>query len=111
MELLTPSCPPSPVLSPESLSGFSSPASFGRGFRRESISQLPEIVEEDGSNKVHVAVGKSAEKAISLLNWTFRQFEGKEVRLLHVYQPSQLIPTHCESFFLSFGLMGISIIR
>lgn len=98
MELLKPSYPPSHGPSPESLSGFSSPASFRLGFDRgTSSSQLPEIVEDDGNNKVHVAVGKSVEKAMSLLNWTFRRFEGKEVCILHVYQPSQLIPTHCKS--------------
>ncbi|PON36720.1 Tyrosine-protein kinase [Parasponia andersonii] len=100
MKLLKPSHPPSHGPSTESLSGFSSPASFQLGFDRGASSQLPEIVEDDANKVVHVAVGKSVEKAISLLNWTFRRFEGKGVCILHVYRPSQLIPTHCESLLL-----------
>lgn len=88
MELLNPSCPP---LSP----AFSSPATFRRGFGRTGSSPLPEIVEEDGNNnKIHVALGKSVEKAMSLLDWTFRRFHGKDVCILHVHQPSHLIPTY-----------------
>lgn len=93
MELLNPSCPP---LSPE----FSSPTTFRRGFGRTGSSSLPEIVEEDGNNnnnKIHVALGKSVEKAMSLLDWTFRRFHGKDVCILHVHQPSHLIPTYCKS--------------
>ncbi|XP_062084945.1 U-box domain-containing protein 33-like [Humulus lupulus] len=94
MELLSPSYPPSyGPSSPESLSGFSSPASFRLGFDRGITSQLPDIVEDDG-NKVFVAVGKSVEKALGLLNWTLRRFEGKHVCILHVYQPAHFIPTH-----------------
>lgn len=107
MELLKPSYPPIHGPSPESLSGFSSPASFRLGFDRTSPTQLPEIVEDDG-NKVHVAVGKSVEKAMSLLNWTFTHFEGKEVCILHVYQPSQLIPTHCKSLSWPKWVFGFS---
>ncbi|KAL5581011.1 hypothetical protein UlMin_013453 [Ulmus minor] len=92
MELLQPSYPPLHVHSSESLSGFSSPASFRHGSDRATTSHLPEIVEDYG-NKVYVAVGKSVEKGLSLLNWSFRRFPGKEICLLHVHQPSQLIPT------------------
>ncbi|CAN6695927.1 unnamed protein product [Malus baccata var. baccata] len=97
MELVQPSHPHhGPVA--ESLSGFSSPVSFRRGFDRPatSSSQSLEIFEEDGGgggDKVHVAVGKSVEKALSLLRWTFKHFGCKEICLLHVHKPSQHIPT------------------
>ncbi|EXC10642.1 U-box domain-containing protein 33 [Morus notabilis] len=94
MELLRPSSPPTHAHSPVSLYGFSFPATSRRGLDRAGTSQLPEIVEEEGNNnKVHVALGKSEEKAMSLLNWTFRRFQGKEICILHVHLPSQLIPT------------------
>ncbi|XP_068338373.1 U-box domain-containing protein 33-like [Pyrus communis] len=97
MELVQPSYPHhGPVA--ESPSGFSSPVSFRRGFDRpatsSSQSQLPEVCEEGGGgDKVHVAVGKSVEKALSLLRWTFKHFGCNEICILHVHQPSPLIPT------------------
>ncbi|KAM1553489.1 hypothetical protein EV2_006479 [Malus domestica] len=97
MELGQPSYPHhGPVA--ESPSGFSSPVSFRRGFDRpatsSSQSQLPEIFEEGGGgDKVHVAVGKSVEKALSLLRWTVKHFGCNEICILHVHQPSPLIPT------------------
>ncbi|GAB2214735.1 hypothetical protein Drorol1_Dr00019097 [Drosera rotundifolia] len=57
---------------------------------------MPEIVEESrrGNEKVHVAVGRSVEKAVVLIQWTIRRFgDGVEVCLVHVHQPSPLIPT------------------
>ncbi|PRQ34035.1 putative protein kinase RLK-Pelle-RLCK-IXb family [Rosa chinensis] len=98
MELMQPSHPP-PHHAGEPTSGFSSPASFARGFDSPATaSQLPEIFEETGggdggSDKVHVAVGKSVDKAVSLLRWSLKQFGGREICILHVHQPSQLIPT------------------
>ncbi|CAK9143025.1 unnamed protein product [Ilex paraguariensis] len=93
MELLSPTHPPDPT---ENLfSGFSPPVDFRHGFDRASrtvTSQLPEIVEE-GGEKVHVAVGKSVDKAVALLNWTFGRFGNGVICLLHVHQPSHLIPT------------------
>lgn len=62
-------------------------------------SQLPEIVEEGGgssSEKVYVAVGKSVDKAVSLLRWVFEHFGNREICLLHVHRPSPLIPTLCK---------------
>lgn len=55
----------------------------------------PEIVEEEGGgeDKVYVAVGKNWEKATSLLQWTFQQFGGGEICILHIHQPSPVIPT------------------
>ncbi|KAF4368747.1 hypothetical protein G4B88_003620 [Cannabis sativa] len=94
MELLSPKYPPNHVpSSPEFVSGFSSPASFPVEFDRAITCQVSDIVEDDG-DKVYVAVGKSVEKALCLLNWTFRQFKGNQVCILHVSQPSHLIPTH-----------------
>lgn len=93
MELLSPRHPPGPA--GDSFSGFSPPASFQHEFDRTSrtvTSQLPEIVEEGGAG-VHVAVGKSVDKAVALLRWTFQKFGGGEICILHVHQPSPLIPT------------------
>lgn len=94
MELLNPSLPPTPA--EDRISGFSSPHNFrrevDRSNRTAAISGLPEIVEE-GGDRVHVAVGKSVDKAISLLVWAFRQFGNREVCILHVHQPSPFIPT------------------
>ncbi|XP_021828389.1 U-box domain-containing protein 33-like [Prunus avium] len=97
MELIQPSHPLHGSAG-ESLSGFSSPVSFRRGFvPPPTTSHLAEIFEEEdsggGVDKVHVAVGKSVEKAVSLLHWTFKHFGCKEICILHVHQPSQLIPT------------------
>lgn len=98
MELLSPTHPPG------RFPGFSPPESFRQGFTRASRTatfQVPEIVEESGSGSgggvVHVAVGKSVGKAVSLLNWTLGRFGGWEICLLHVHQPSPLIPTLCNS--------------
>uniref|UniRef100_A0A5B6ZZV1 RING-type E3 ubiquitin transferase n=1 Tax=Davidia involucrata TaxID=16924 RepID=A0A5B6ZZV1_DAVIN len=93
MELLSLSDPPGPA--GDSFSGFPSPANSRHGFDGTSLtatSQLPEIVEE-GGDRVHVAVGKSVNKAVSLLHWAFRQFANQEICVAHVYQPSPLIPT------------------
>ncbi|KAK9170494.1 hypothetical protein Syun_002634 [Stephania yunnanensis] len=58
---------------------------------------MPEISEESGGGGeeqvVHVAVGKSVQKAVDLLHWTFRRFKSHPVVLLHVHQPSSTIPT------------------
>ncbi|TKY67348.1 U-box domain-containing protein 33 [Spatholobus suberectus] len=43
--------------------------------------------------KVHVAVGKSLKKAATLLQWCFTHFSNAQIGLLHVYQPSTMIPT------------------
>ncbi|PSR86705.1 Serine/threonine-protein kinase [Actinidia chinensis var. chinensis] len=54
---------------------------------------MPEIVEE-GGDRIHVAVGKSVDKAIALLRWSFERFRNREICILHVHQPSPFIPTH-----------------
>lgn len=97
MEVLSPS---HPALKTEALfSGFMTPSTFRNGFGRNSrkttCCQPLEIVEEDGQ-KVYVAVGKSVDKAVSLLQWTIRTFVNSEICILHVHQPSPLIPTLCE---------------
>ncbi|KAK7257810.1 hypothetical protein RIF29_32049 [Crotalaria pallida] len=53
----------------------------------------PNSMEEECAEKVHVAVGKSVQKAATLLQWSFTQFKNSHICLLHVYQPSRLIPT------------------
>ncbi|KAI3772339.1 hypothetical protein L6452_03523 [Arctium lappa] len=88
MELLKPFHPPLAMVT-ESCSGFSPPAVFRDGFDRNS---LP-VPDSGGNDKVYVAVGKSLEKAVSLFHWTFRRFRGQEICILHVHQPSNLIPT------------------
>ncbi|KAJ1280577.1 hypothetical protein BS78_04G243300 [Paspalum vaginatum] len=42
---------------------------------------------------VHVAVGRSPEKTLGLLRWAMRRFGCGRIALLHVHQPSPLIPT------------------
>ncbi|GFP82343.1 U-box domain-containing protein 33 [Phtheirospermum japonicum] len=46
-----------------------------------------------GVDAVHVAVGKSAEKTMALLQWTVSTFPGHQIVLLHVHRPSPFIPT------------------
>ncbi|KAL4340773.1 hypothetical protein GQ457_08G001140 [Hibiscus cannabinus] len=73
--------------------------SFMRRVERPASTQFPELAEETGGfgagekDKVFVAVGRSVEKAVNLLHWTLSQFDGKDICLLHVHQPSPLIPT------------------
>lgn len=64
-------------------------------------SQLPEIVEEEGGGeKVYVALGKCVEKGLSLLHWTLQRFgSSREICILHVHQPSPVIPTLCMCLF------------
>lgn len=93
MEVLSPSQPTGKTEVP--FSGFFLPVTFRGGFGRRSRKSTynpPEIVEEDGG-KVFVAVGKSVDKAVSLLQWTLRTFVNSEICILHVHQPSPLIPT------------------
>lgn len=85
MELLKPFHPPVAMVTDD----CSPPAIFRDGFDRTS---LP-VPDTDGTDKVYVAVGKSLEKAVSLFHWTFRRFRGQEICILHVHQPSPLIPT------------------
>lgn len=65
--------------------------------RTELNSELANIEEEEGRRreKVYVAVGKSAQKTVSLLQWTFRNFQSSDICLVHVHQPSPFIPTLC----------------
>ncbi|XP_057480788.1 U-box domain-containing protein 33-like [Actinidia eriantha] len=93
MELVSPTHPPLPAA--DHFSGFSPPTGFRQRFDRTSVTatyQPPEIVEE-GGDRVHVAVGKSVDKAIALLRWSFERFRNREICILHVHQPSPLIPT------------------
>ncbi|RLM73963.1 hypothetical protein C2845_PM15G08500 [Panicum miliaceum] len=46
-----------------------------------------------GEAWVHVAVGRSPEKTLGLLRWALRRFGKCRIVLLHVHQPSPLIPT------------------
>ncbi|XP_012827818.1 PREDICTED: U-box domain-containing protein 33-like isoform X2 [Erythranthe guttata] len=70
--------------------GFSPPPDF----RHDSGRAMTRA--ETGGGKVHVAVGKSVEKTVALLTWTFSMFPGQEICLLHVHRPCHLIPTLCK---------------
>ncbi|XAR58997.1 Ubiquitin--protein ligase [Bertholletia excelsa] len=94
MELLSPTHPPGPA--GYQFHGFSPATNFRHGFDRRkarmAVSQLPEIV-KDAGGKVHVAVGKSFDKSVELLRWAFQRFGSREICVVHVHQPSPLIPT------------------
>ncbi|KAG0447612.1 hypothetical protein HPP92_028241 [Vanilla planifolia] len=45
------------------------------------------------SETLHVAVGRSPEKTLRLLEWTFLRFRSREVVLVHIHRPSPAIPT------------------
>ncbi|KAL8057433.1 hypothetical protein ABFX02_04G183000 [Erythranthe guttata] len=76
------------------LFGFSPPPDFQHDCGRTLSS--PMTGAEAGGGKVHVAVGKSVEKTVALLTWTFSMFPGQEICLLHVHRPCHLIPTLCK---------------
>lgn len=102
MELLTPS--PTPLTpSSNSLSGFSSMATYRRGFYRTSqiiTPQTREIVEEQNEPKVYIAVGKSVNKNVALVQWACKTFGNSEICIFHVLEPSPYIPTLCKSLFI-----------
>jgi hypothetical protein len=75
MEILSPSPPPSPAAYGFLYGGGSLP-------RRDHAHAL-----------LHVAVGRSPEKTLPLLRWAFRRFGCARVALVHVHQPSPVIPT------------------
>ncbi|CAN4119891.1 unnamed protein product [Withania somnifera] len=97
MELLTPSPPPPPP--PNFPSGFSSMATFRRGFYRTSQLITPQsrevLLEEEKQqgSKVYVAVGKSVDKGVASLQWACKTFGNCEICILHVLEPSPYIPT------------------
>eukprot|EP00268_Persea_americana_P044767 TRINITY_DN4528_c0_g1_i1.p1 TRINITY_DN4528_c0_g1~~TRINITY_DN4528_c0_g1_i1.p1 ORF type:complete len:855 (-),score=176.56 TRINITY_DN4528_c0_g1_i1:415-2979(-) len=92
MELLRPTPPPQPA---GNHFGEPSPANFTHGFDwgiQLAATHMPEIVEE-ATERVHVAVGKSVERSVGLLEWTLTHFGVREIALVHVHQPSPTIPT------------------
>ncbi|KAJ1406887.1 Zinc finger, RING/FYVE/PHD-type [Sesbania bispinosa] len=91
MELLNPSHPPHPHHAPPPSSILRFPFHAVPSSSQSQI-HLPQPMEHS-NRKVHVAVGKSLEKAVSLLRWTFNQFPNTEIVIIHAYQPSQMIPT------------------
>ncbi|XP_062173012.1 U-box domain-containing protein 33-like isoform X2 [Alnus glutinosa] len=90
MELLQPTHPPHCDLAGDGFYGFSS---LGIHRAVSSRSGMHHIVEEAGNDKLHVAVGKSVERTVALLQWAFKQFGCREICILHVHQPSHVIPT------------------
>lgn len=101
MELLNPPYPPhfSPFLNP--LHGFCSSSTLMLNPRLRAVVEEPSGGDGDGhgGDFIYVAVGKSLDKSISLLRWTFRRFRDKEIRILHVHQLSSVIPTLREFLF------------
>ena len=121
MELLQPSHPPHHGLGTNTLYGFpSSGSNFGYGFHPEMSSQppqLPYILEGAGDHeeeeardheKVHVAVGKSMERAVALLQWSCKHFRDQEICVLHVHQPSHQIPTLRKFLWLASPLFFVN---
>ena len=98
MVILNPLYPPHQDPTRDPISGLS----FRRRVDFPASTRFPEIAEETGGfgvgekDKVFVAVGKSVEKAVNLLSWTLKRFGGEDICLLHVHQPSPLIPTLCK---------------
>ncbi|KAK4785270.1 hypothetical protein SAY86_001959 [Trapa natans] len=89
MELLKPCHLHTGISEREHLSGLSSPEKFHCELDRDSGSnEAP-----SGGEKVYVTVGKTVEKALALIQWSLEQFCGREICLVHVHQPSPLIPT------------------
>src|SRR5512136_2524594 len=108
MEILSPSPPPSP--GPASASASASASAMDSFIHRGAGWHFPRRDNVDA--RVHVAVGRSPEKTLGLLRWAFRRFACAQVVLVHVHQPSPLIPTLCTilvfqfllSFFLSWSI-------
>lgn len=80
MEILSPSPPPSPCPAVDDQLRLR----LRCGGRRE---------QNLGEAWVHVAVGRSPEKTLGLLRWALRRLGCGRIALLHVHQPSPLIPT------------------
>uniref|UniRef100_A0A0D9W1U8 RING-type E3 ubiquitin transferase n=1 Tax=Leersia perrieri TaxID=77586 RepID=A0A0D9W1U8_9ORYZ len=80
MEIVSPSPPPSPV------------STMDLFLHSNSNSTWP-LPNAAADALVYVAVGRSPEKTLGLLRWAFRRFGCGHVALLHVHQPSPLIPT------------------
>ncbi|KAJ8748864.1 hypothetical protein K2173_013295 [Erythroxylum novogranatense] len=63
---------------------------------RAPVSSSVNIVEPSVSRlmeeKIHVAVGKSVKECKSVLVWALRNSGGKRICIVHVHQPSELIP-------------------
>ncbi|EEE50444.1 U-box domain-containing protein 33 isoform X2 [Oryza sativa Japonica Group] len=89
MEILSPSPPPSP--GPASASASASGSAMDSFIHRGAGWHFPRRDNVDA--RVHVAVGRSPEKTLGLLRWAFRRFACAQVVLVHVHQPSPLIPT------------------
>ncbi|XP_052134731.1 U-box domain-containing protein 33-like isoform X2 [Oryza glaberrima] len=89
MEILSPSPPPSP--GPASASASGSGSAMDSFIHRGAGWHFPRRDNVDA--RVHVAVGRSPEKTLGLLRWAFRRFACAQVVLVHVHQPSPLIPT------------------
>lgn len=62
-----------------------------------ATSPVPSEAMAECDETVHVAVGKSPDKSLNLLQWTFNRFRNSQICILHVHQPSPLIPTLCKS--------------
>lgn len=98
MKLVTPLLPSGQTVDRYSRSSSSAMSSSGAGLeRRPSHAELSlrstDMAERGRREKVYVAVGRSEDKTIALLQWTLRTFRSSELCLVHVHQPSPFIPT------------------
>ncbi|KAI6686801.1 hypothetical protein NL676_032714 [Syzygium grande] len=91
MELLRP-FHPHRGLAGDPLGRFPSPERYRLGPDR-SAGEASSSGMAGGGERVHVAVGKSVEKAVGLIRWSLERFPGAEICIIHVHQPSPVIPT------------------
>lgn len=77
----------------QSISTLSSPSNCHQAMTISALTSPSPEITVHGDDKVHVAVGKSLDKAVSLLKWSINRFENHEICILHVHQPSPFIPT------------------
>ncbi|XP_054811490.1 U-box domain-containing protein 33-like isoform X5 [Prosopis cineraria] len=97
MEVLNPSHPPQHqqyVAARDPFHGYSPPLTLTLpfAFQEAATSQLTYPMAEC-TESVYVAVGKSVDKTVHLLRWTFGRFSNSPICILHVHQPSSMIPT------------------
>lgn len=62
-------------------------ATWDAEIREESV---PEVM--DDSDTVYVAVGKDVEESKLTLTWALQNFPRNKICILHVHQPSKMIP-------------------
>ncbi|ERM95008.1 U-box domain-containing protein 33 [Amborella trichopoda] len=64
----------------------------------ESVGEIVPEPQPVSEEEVYVAVGKERKESLKTLQWTIQMFRNKKIILLHVHQPSQMIPTPMGNF-------------